>query len=201
MIEIQPSVRDSSFGSGRAKLCHLGGHAPESGEIIGIPKLKDDMPADLADSLKADEEDRKTDHAPLVAVTENEEVATLTATIGTNLETGAGSLSRDQASSEWEERQKSRSEELVTIHDTVNLQTEVGCMKGALAETQNSLAGDEASSEWAEERQKSRTDELRSRLLLRRSSPQSMRRFLCPRDSTGGCAHSSTRMLWFFFFY
>ena len=95
------------------------------------------MPADLADSLKAD--------APLVAATENEEVATLTATIETNLwqgdlETGVGSLSGDQASSEWEERQKSR------------------------------------------------VDELRSRSLLRKSSPQSVRRFLWPCDSTGGCA-------------
>ena len=33
------------------------------------------MPADLADSLEADEEDRKTDHAPLVQVKDNEEVA------------------------------------------------------------------------------------------------------------------------------
>ena len=46
------------------------------------------MPADLAESLKADEEDRKTDHAPLVAATENQEVATLTATIQTNLRQG-----------------------------------------------------------------------------------------------------------------
>ena len=83
-------------------------------------KLKDP----LADSLKADEEDRKTDHAPLVAAKENEEVATLTATIETNLqlgdlETGVDSLSDDQASSGWEEHQKSRAEELVTVHDTV----------------------------------------------------------------------------------
>ena len=37
------------------------------------------MPADLADFLKADEEDSKTDHAPLFAATKNQEVATLTA--------------------------------------------------------------------------------------------------------------------------
>ena len=65
-------------------------------------------------------------------------------------ETGLGSLSGDQASSEWEERQKSRADELVTIHDTVNLETELDCMKGTLAETENSLA-DEASSEWEKE--------------------------------------------------
>ena len=90
----------------------LGGRAPQSGEIIGIlQKLKDVMAADLADSLKADEEDRKSDHAPLVAATENEEVATLTATIETNLR--QGDLSGDWASSEWEEeRQKSRANEL-----------------------------------------------------------------------------------------
>ena len=41
--------------------------------------------ADLANSLKADEEDRRSDHAPLVQMKENEEVATLTATIETNL--------------------------------------------------------------------------------------------------------------------
>ena len=35
------------------------------------PSSQDDMPADLADSLKADEEDRKTDHAPLVQVKAN----------------------------------------------------------------------------------------------------------------------------------
>ena len=131
------------------------------------------MPADLADSLKAVEEDRMTDLAPLVATTEIE-VANVTATMETNLrqgdlETGLGSLSGDQASSEWEERQKSRA------------------------------------------------DELRSRSLLRRSSPQSMRRgFVAVRhrermctekelwlasesagNSTGGRAHSSTAMLWF----
>ena len=46
------------------------------------------MPADHADSLKADEDNRKTDHAPLVASTENEEVVTLTATIETNFRQG-----------------------------------------------------------------------------------------------------------------
>ena len=113
------------------QLCYLGGHALQSGEIIGIlQKLKDVMPAELADSQKGVEDDSKTDHAPLVAVTENEEVATLTATIETNfqqgdLQTGLGSLSRDQASSEWKERQTNRADEFVTVHDTVNLETEV----------------------------------------------------------------------------
>ena len=55
------------------------------GEIIGIlMKLQDDVSADLPDSHKADEEERKSDHATLVAAKENE-VATLTATIETNL--------------------------------------------------------------------------------------------------------------------
>ena len=40
------------------QLCYLGGHVPQSGEIVGIlRKLKDDMPTDLADFLKAGEED------------------------------------------------------------------------------------------------------------------------------------------------
>ena len=90
------------------------------------------MPTDLADSLKADEEERKTDHAPLVQVKENEEVAIVTATIETNLRQG---------------------------------------MKGQMETDSN---------------EKRRADELRSRSLLRRSSPQSMRRFLWPCDSTGG---------------
>ena len=49
---------------------------------MGLLKLNDDMPTDLANSLKANED------APLVSVTENEEVATLTATIETNLRQG-----------------------------------------------------------------------------------------------------------------
>ena len=40
----------------------------------------------------------------------------------------------------------------------------------------------------SEERQKNRAEEFRSRSLLKRSSPQSMRRFLWPCDSTDGCA-------------
>ena len=43
-------------------------------------------------------------------------------------------------------------------------------------------------SEWAVERQKNRAEELRSRSLLRRSSPQSVRGFLWPSDSTDGFA-------------
>ena len=82
------------------------------------------MPADFADSLKADEEDRKTDHATLFAAKENEGVATLTATIETNFRQGdlgvevdsvegdlaetENSAADDGASSAWEERQKSR---------------------------------------------------------------------------------------------
>ena len=47
-------------------------------------KLQDDMSADLPDSHEADEEERKSDHATFVAAKENE-VATSTATIETNL--------------------------------------------------------------------------------------------------------------------
>ena len=57
-------------------------------EIMGLLKLEDDMPADLAKSLKVDEEDRKTDHAPLVQVKANW-VASVTASIETNFRLGA----------------------------------------------------------------------------------------------------------------
>ena len=62
------------------------GSRTSGGEIIGILKLKDDMPAALANSLKADE-DRKSDHTTLVQVKEEEEeeVVTHTATTETNL--------------------------------------------------------------------------------------------------------------------
>ena len=50
-------------------------------------KLKDDMPAVLAHSLKA-EEDRKSNRKTLVQVKENEEVATLTTTIESNFRQG-----------------------------------------------------------------------------------------------------------------
>merc|ERR1719323_2737957 len=110
--------------------------------------MKDQMSVDLADSKKA-EADRKADHAALMGA-KRKEVATLTATIETKL-TRQGdlgveveglkgdlaetknSLAADQAlaaklglscgsqSSEWEERQKSRAEELVAIHDTIKL--------------------------------------------------------------------------------
>ena len=84
-MEIETSADPAVFGLRARQLCYLGGHALQSGEIVGIlRKLKDDMPTDLADSLKADEEDRKTDHAPLVQVKANE-VATVTATIERNL--------------------------------------------------------------------------------------------------------------------
>ena len=57
---------------------------------------------------------------------------------------------------------------------------------GDLTETETE--SNEVLSKWEEERQKSRANKLRSRSLLRRSPPQSMRRFLWPCDRTGGCA-------------
>ena len=83
-MEIQTSADPAVLWLRARQLCCLGGHAPQSGEIIGRQKLKDGMPANLADSLKGDEEDRKTDHAALVQVMENE-VVMLTATVETNL--------------------------------------------------------------------------------------------------------------------
>ena len=58
-------------------------YAPQSGEVIGILKhLKDEMSEDLAVAQK-EEEDRKANHAGLIAA--KEEIATLTATIETKL--------------------------------------------------------------------------------------------------------------------
>ena len=85
VMEIQTSAGPAVLWLRARQLCYLGGHALESGEIIGILKLKDDMSADLADFLNPDEEDRKIDHGTLVETKENEEVATLTATVETNL--------------------------------------------------------------------------------------------------------------------
>ena len=84
--EIQTSADPAFFWLRARHLCFLTTVVhPHSGEIMGLLKLEDYMPAALANSLKADEEDRRSDHAPLVAVADNEEVATLTATIETNL--------------------------------------------------------------------------------------------------------------------
>ena len=98
-MEIETSADPAVLWLRARQLCHLCGHAPQSGEIIGVLKLKDDMPADLADTLNADDEDHKTDRAPLVAVTENEEVSTLTATIETNLRQG-GAVVKEEVATE-----------------------------------------------------------------------------------------------------
>ena len=63
-MEIRASVDPAVLWLRARQFCYLGGHAAQSGEIIENPKSKGDMPADLADSLKADEEDRETDYAP-----------------------------------------------------------------------------------------------------------------------------------------
>ena len=93
------------------------------------------MPADLADSQKAVEEDRKTDHAPLVAATENEEVATLTATIETHFRQGdlvdgmKGDLTEtetdsNEALSEWgegaPEEPSRRTQEQIVVEEVIS---------------------------------------------------------------------------------
>ena len=120
-MELQTTADPAVLRLRAHQLCYLGRHAPQSGKIIGILKLKDDMPIDLANSVKADEEDRKNDHATLVA-------ATLTAMLETHFRQGdlgvqadgikgdltetENSFAGDEASSEREERQKSRAYEL-----------------------------------------------------------------------------------------
>ena len=70
-MDIQTSADPAVLWLRARRLCCLGGHAPQSGEIIDHLESKDDMPADLADSLKADEEDRKTYHAPIIQVNDS----------------------------------------------------------------------------------------------------------------------------------
>ena len=79
--------------------------------------------------------------------------------------------------------QVKESEEVAIVTATIesnfrqgDLETKADGMKGDLTETET------------ESNEKSTADELRSRSLLKRSPPQSMRRFLWPGDSTGGCA-------------
>ena len=61
-MEIHTSSDPAVLWLRARQFCYLGGHALESGEITcNLQKLKDDMPTDFADSLKAGEEDRKTD--------------------------------------------------------------------------------------------------------------------------------------------
>ena len=53
VMEMQTSADPAVLWLRARQLCYLGGHALESGEIIGVlQKLKDDMSADLADSQK-----------------------------------------------------------------------------------------------------------------------------------------------------
>ena len=88
-MEIQTSLDPAVLWIRARRLWYLGGLAPHSDEIIWhSAEIEGGMHANLADSLKAEEEDRKTDHATLVAAKENEEVATLTAKIETNLQQG-----------------------------------------------------------------------------------------------------------------
>ena len=80
------------------------------------------MPADLPDSLKADEEDRKTDHAPLVQVKENEEVAIVTATIETSLrqcDLTDTETESHEALSEWAEQSRG-TQELIVAEEVIS---------------------------------------------------------------------------------
>ena len=97
VVEIRTGAGPAVLWLSARQLCYLGSHAPESGEIMVFC---------LADCLKADEEDRKCDHATLVAAKES----------GVEVDSVKGDLaetenpfSDDQASSEWEERQNTNS--------------------------------------------------------------------------------------------
>jgi len=125
------------------------GYAPQSGEITGILKqLGDTMAKDLADATAAEEAAIKTYEALIAAKTK--EVAALTATVEAKTEqigeTGVAivaakedkedtvaALAADQSflqelekscstkTAEWEERSKTRAEELVALADTIKV--------------------------------------------------------------------------------
>ena len=162
-MEIETSADPAVLWLRARQLCYLDGHVPQSGEIVGIlRKLKDDMPTDLADSLKADEEDRKTDHAPLVQVKANE-VATVTATIETNLRQG-GALVKEEVATGDVTAVKTRhtlwcvvfllSHDLSQVHRKGDLVDEDDAKKG---DTIMLLNGDDDGRP-SEERQKSRAE-------------------------------------------
>ena len=89
------------------------------------------------------------------------------------------SLAGDEASSERQERQKSRAD---APRSRLLQRRLPQFVCGCCVEAATSLATG------SEERQKCRADQLVGELLLGRSSPQSMRRFLWACDSTDGCA-------------
>jgi len=124
-------------------------YVPQSGEIVGILKqMKDTMEADLAE-MTAAEDSSKTSFAELVAA-KKAQIQTLTSEIETKLsrngEAGVAllnmkadlkdtqaSLGEDQAfladmekncaskESEWQERQKTRADEILAIHETIKI--------------------------------------------------------------------------------
>ena len=121
-MEIQTSANLAVLKLRARQLCYLGGHAPESGEIIGIlQKLKDGMPTDPADSQNEIEASNANHAGPTAA--KKQEIATVR--IETNLRQGdlgvevdtvegdlaetENSLAGDEAPSEWEERKKGHS--------------------------------------------------------------------------------------------
>ena len=85
-------------------------------------------------------------------------------------------------------------DDLSQVHGKGDFGDEVDSMKGDAIELLN---GDDDGNP-SEERQKSRAEEFRTRSLLKRSSPQSMRRFLWPSDSSDGCAQrrGCGRLFW-----
>jgi len=148
-MELSTTDRDvlSSFlsqGDG-----HQEGYVPQSGEIVGILKqMKDTMSKDLAE-LTSQEEKAKTDFdgimeaktkqiAALTQAIEKKtaragEVAVELVNMKEDLEDTMNSLSEDQQflanlekncatkKAEWAERQKTRAEELLAIHETVKI--------------------------------------------------------------------------------
>jgi len=125
------------------------GYAPQSGEIVGILKqMLDTMDKDLADAIASEEASIKSYEALMGA--KSKEVAALTATVESktedigelgvqivqmkeDLDDTEKALAADQEfikelskscstkTAEWEERSKTRSEELVALADTIKV--------------------------------------------------------------------------------
>ena len=188
-MEIETSTGPAVLWLRARQLCYLGGHAPQSGEIIDPPESKDGMPADLADTLKADEEDRKTDLPPLIQV-KADEVAIVTATIETNLQ------------AKLRRRRRSRRRPIVLVPDPIvsapwsvlfgRSEPSTGgatlAMRATARRATPSCSSTATTMAGSEERQKSRAEERRTRSLLKKSSPHSIRKFLWPCDSRDRCA-------------
>lgn len=143
------SLDDSDLEAVTAFLSQSSGYAPQSGQITGILKtLHDEMSAGLADATSAEDGDiasfkslmkaKKKEIAALQATIESKtelvgELGVAIATMKNDLQDTREALAEDQKflaqlkdscatkQADWEERSKTRSEELVALADTIKV--------------------------------------------------------------------------------